>query len=194
MNLLVNHNITTTIKMKAMLRTSKLKLTAPVIQKVSVPPHNEHSILVDMPYHQPNHQDKHSTTASKRKSVKITPKIQVRYKSTVINRVGKATGKYPNCWNVTSSDGSEKFINFDKIPQLQILNKKSTNSDNLEDETNLSNVPNNTEKEKCQEQELVEQQIPEEIIADEILFIQNKKQEHQAKVNQIRSMGSKKGL
>ena len=42
--------------------------------------------------------------------------------------------------------GSEKFINFDKIHQLQILNSADpqlrSNSDNVEHETNLSNVPN----------------------------------------------------
>ena len=75
----------------------------------------------------PNHQDTHSTTTPKIKSVKITPKIQVRYKlnhdnncneATVISRAGKATGKYPNCRNVKSLDGSEKFINLDKLHQL----------------------------------------------------------------------------
>ena len=30
------------------------------------------------------------------------------------------------------------------------LNKTSTNSDNLEHETNLNNIPNNTEKERSQ--------------------------------------------
>ena len=43
------------------------------------PPQNEHNIHIDMTSHQPNHQETYSTTTSKRKSVKITPKIQVRY-------------------------------------------------------------------------------------------------------------------
>lgn len=43
------------------------------------PPQNEHSIHIDMTSHQPNHQDTQGTTTSKRKSVKITPKIQARY-------------------------------------------------------------------------------------------------------------------
>ena len=42
-----------------------------------------------------------------------------------------------------SPDGSEKFINFDKINQLQILDKKS-DSDTLENGTNLKNTPNNS--------------------------------------------------
>ena len=84
-----------------------------------------------------------------------------------------------------SSDGSEKFINFDKIHQLQILDKKSTNSDNSEHETKLSMPPNNTEKERCQEQELAEQQIPEEIIIDKRLLIQNKEQERQSKLTEL---------
>ena len=67
---------------------------------------------------------------------------------------------------------------------MQILNKKSTNSDNLEHEANLSNIPNNTERERCQEPELVEQQIPEENIVDELLS-QNKEQELQAKLNEL---------
>ena len=54
------------------------------------------------------------------------------------------------------SNGSEKFINFEKIHQLQIFDKKSTNSDNLEHETNLNKITYNTEKERCQEPELVE--------------------------------------
>ena len=128
------------------------------------PTQNEHNIHVDMTSHQPNHQDIHNTTTSKRKSVKITPKIQVRYRfnhdnwneATVINRASKATGKYPNCWNVKSSNGSEKFINFEKIHQPQIFDKKSTNSDNLEHETNLNKITYNTEKERCQEPELFE--------------------------------------
>ena len=49
----------------------------------------------------------------------------------------------------------------------------------------MSNAPNNTEKERCQEQELVEQQIPEEIIVDKILLIQNKEQECQAKLSEL---------
>ena len=141
--------------------------------------------------HHPNHQDTHSIPTSKRTSVKNTPKIHVRYKfnhddnwneAKLINRATKATGKYANCWNVKSTDASEKFINFDKIHQLQILNKNSTNSDNLEHETNLVNIPYNTENERCQEPELVKQQIPEENIVDKILPSQNKEQEFQAKL------------
>ena len=45
--------------------------------------------------------------------------------------------------------------------------------------------PNNTEKERCQEQELAEQQIPEEIIIDKILLIQNKEQERQSKLTEL---------
>ena len=61
-----------------------------------------------MTSHQPNHQDTQSTIKSKKKAVKITPKIQVKYKfnhddncnkATVINRASKVTGKYPSCWN-----------------------------------------------------------------------------------------------
>ena len=48
----------------------------------------------------------------------------------------------------------------EKIHQLQILDKKSTNSNNLEHGT-ISLIIHNTEKERCQESELVEQQIPE---------------------------------
>ena len=49
----------------------------------------------------------------------------------------------------------------------------------------MSNAPNNIGKERCQEQELVEQQIPEEILVDEILLIQNKEQESQAKLSEL---------
>ena len=48
----------------------------------------------------------------------------------------------------------------------------------------MSNIPNNTERERCQEPELVEQQIPEENIVDELLS-QNKDQELQAKLNEL---------
>ena len=140
-----------------------------------------------MTSHQLNHQDTHSTTTSKRKSVRITPKIQVRYKFNqqswqtywkVLESTPK-TGTYAN-----PLDGSEKFINFYKIPQL-ILDKKSTNSDNLKYETNLNNISNNTVKEKCQQPELVEQQIPEGNIANKILLSQNKEQELQAKLTEL---------
>ena len=83
------------------------------------------------------------------------------------------------------SDGSEKWISFDKIHHLQISKKKSTNSDNKEHETNLNNTPNDTEKERCQEPELVEHQVPEENIEGEILLSENKEQKLQAELTKL---------
>ena len=61
----------------------------------------------------------------------------------------------------------------------------STNFDILEYETNLNNIPNNTEKKRCQEPELFELQVPKENMVDEILLSKNKEQKLQAKLTKL---------
>ena len=114
--------------MKTTLSISPLKLTYLVTKTPTVSPLHHYKI----------------------KSVTFTPKIQVKYKfghddnwneTTVTSRAGRSTKKYPNYWN-KSSDGSEKFMNFGKINQPQILDQRS-GSGTLKNRTNLNNTPTN---------------------------------------------------
>ena len=49
----------------------------------------------------------------------------------------------------------------------------------------MNNTPNDTEKERCQEPELVEHQVPEENIEGEILLSENKEQKIQAELTKL---------
>ena len=147
---------------------------------------NEHSDNVETTSHQPNHTASHSITTSKQ-SAKVVPKTQIRYKvnhnddwdeATVVKRAGKSTGKYPNCWNIKSLDGTEKFINLDKIYQFQIPDTKSKNIQETEPKMNDTAKTENYSN-------LVEQPITEEKIVDEVLLSQNKEQEAQAKLAEL---------
>ena len=73
---------------------------------------------------------------------KLKPHSTIRYKlnndsnwieAEIINRAGKATGKYSNCWNISNNDGQRLSIDLSKIKQWEITKEPDTKSKN-EDE------------------------------------------------------------
>ena len=54
----------------------------------------------------------------------------------IINRAGKATEKYSNCWNISNNDGQWLLIDLSKINQWEITKEPHIKSKN---ENELSN-------------------------------------------------------
>ena len=47
--------------------------------------------------------------------------------ATIISRAGKATAKYPNCWNIKERHGTTKSLNLDRVHSWQCTETKSVN-------------------------------------------------------------------
>ena len=56
----------------------------------------------------------------------------------IINHAGKATGKYSNCWNISSNDGQQLLI--DLFKTMEITKELNTKSKNDELSNHLSSL------------------------------------------------------
>ena len=73
---------------------------------------------------------------------KIKPNSLIKYKlsstsdwetAKIINREGKATGKYSNCWNISDEYGEQKSIDLSKVEQWKVTKESEVKSRNEED-------------------------------------------------------------
>ena len=54
----------------------------------------------------------------------------------IINRAGKATEKYSNCWNISNNDGQWLLIDLSKINQWEITKEPHIKSKNVNELSN----------------------------------------------------------
>ena len=73
---------------------------------------------------------------------KIKPNSLIKYElgstsdwgtAKIINRTGKATGKYSNCWNISDEYGEQKSIDLSKVEQWKVTKESEVTSRTEED-------------------------------------------------------------
>ena len=73
---------------------------------------------------------------------KIKPNSLIKYKlsstsdwetAKIINRAGKATGKYSNCWNISDEYGEQKSIDLSEVEQWKVTKESEVTSRTEED-------------------------------------------------------------